>query len=90
MVIIKNKFRLVPGFSFGYSSGLSEKLSLDLSAGIQYFQAPEVGWQDDKGEFEIPYFVSDVLNSSVNKVNNKVSLFTPWIPILRVSMSYRF
>ena len=87
---IKNKFRLVPGFSFGYSSDLSERLSLDLSAGVQYFQAPEVGWEADKGEFEIPYFVSDVLNDSARKVNDKVSLFFPWIPVLRVSMSYRF
>ena len=90
IVSIKNKFRLVPGFSFGYSSDLSERLSLDLSAGVQYFQAPEVGWEAVKGEFEIPYFVSDVLNDSVREVNDKVSLFFPWIPVLRVSMSYRF
>ena len=67
IVSIKNKFRLVPGFSFGYSSDLSERLSLDLSAGVQYFQAPEVGSEADKGEFEIPYFVSDVLNNSAKK-----------------------
>ena len=90
IVSIKNKFRLVPGFSFGYSSDLSERLSLDLSAGVQYFKAPEVGWEAVKGEFEIPYFVSDVLNDSAREVNDKVSLFFPWIPVLRVSMSYKF
>ena len=72
---IKNKFRLVPGFSFGYSSDFSERLSLYLSAGVQYFQAPEVGSEADIGEFEIHYFVSDVLNNSAKKINGKVSLF---------------
>ena len=90
IVSIKNKFRLVPGFSFGYSSDLSERLSLDFSAGVQYFQAPEVGWEAVKGEFEIPYFVSDALSNSINNVNEKISRIFPWIPIFRVSMTYTF
>ena len=90
IVSIKNEFRLVPGFSFGYSSDLSERLSLELSAGVQYFQAPEVGWEADKGEFEIPYFVSDALSNSVNNVNEKISRIFPWIPIFRVSITYTF
>lgn len=38
IVSIKNKFRLVPGFSFGYSSDFSERLSLYLSAGFSSFR----------------------------------------------------
>ena len=87
---IKNKFRVVPGFSIGYSSSFTKKLNFDLSAGIQYFQAPKVGWKAGESEFEIPYFVSDALSNSVNNVNEKISRIFPWIPIFRVSMTYTF
>ena len=87
---IKNEFRVVPGISFGYSSGLTKNLSFDFSAGIQYFLPPVVGWKSDESEFQIPYFVADELNNSVDKLNDQISLFFPWIPIVRVSMIYKF
>ena len=84
-----NQLIVIPSVMFGYKRFITKKLALNFSAGIQYFNLPDIEWKTDT-KYPPPSYVSERIDEIVSEINETAQKISDYIPTIYLSVSYVF
>ena len=80
----------------GYRKQITNRLILDLKAGVQYINIPNFTWkaiQQDGSSYYPPFIYDNIeeeANEEVEILNNKLNKIPKFLPTLGVNLIYKF
>tara|TARA_B100000212_G_scaffold95259_1_gene70043 strand:- start:238 stop:873 length:636 start_codon:yes stop_codon:yes gene_type:complete len=84
-----NSHNIIPSFSLGYQKQFSKKFSFNISAGLQYFDLPNVTWENSKS-YNFPYYVHNKIDSVIRNSNKNLEKHGNIIPTIKLSTNFIF
>ena len=85
-----NSYKFIPSFSLGWHQKINQKFSFSISAGIQYFDMPNIISKTSRGEENLPPYVMSKINSIIENSNQELDKYGEIIPTISISTNYIF
>ena len=85
-----NSYKFIPSFSLGWQQKINQKFSFSISAGIQYFDVPNIISKTSRGEENLPPYVMSKINSIIENSNQELDKYGEIIPTISISTNYIF
>ena len=84
-----DSYQFIPSFSLGWQQKIFENFSFSISAGIQYFEMPDVKLFSSNGENQPPY-VKAKINSIIQNTNQELDKYGNIIPTILITSNLTF
>ena len=95
-VNLEDKYTVIPSILFGYRRKITNRIILDIKAGIQYVNIPDLTWKaiQDNGSTYYPPFIygriEEEANEEVEILNQKIDKIPKVLPTLGLNLIYKF
>ena len=84
-----NSYKFIPSLSLGWKQKINQNFSFSISAGLQYFDMPDVISKSSKGQ-DFPPYVKSKINSIIENTNQELDKYGNIIPTISISSNYVF
>ena len=84
-----NFYKFIPSFSLGWQQKINENFSFSISAGIQYFEIPDVKLLSSNSENQPPY-VQTKIKSIIQNANQELDKYGNIIPTISITSNLIF
>ncbi len=84
-----DSYKFIPSFSLGWQQKINENFSFSISAGIQYFEMPDVKLVSSNRENQPPY-VQTKINSIIQHANQELDKYGNIIPTILITSNLIF
>lgn len=84
-----NSYKFIPSLSLGWQQKINQNFGFSISAGIQYFDAPDIIQRSSSND-NLPPYVKSKINSIVENANQELDKYGEIIPTISISTNYFF
>ena len=89
IISTRNDFKFIPSLLFGLQKKVNDNLSFTLAAGIQYFNIPNVEWENTDN-LSLPSYVRNKIDLIAEQANQELDKYGNIIPTLKLSTTFHF
>lgn len=89
IISTSDNFQFIPSLLFGFQKKVNDNLSFTLAAGIQYFNIPNVKWEDT-GNLSLPSYVRNKIDLITEHTNQELDKYGNIIPSFKLSTTFHF